>query len=154
MTASEARQIARQYTLEMGEVLPGFVFGIGNEEEFTDEYYFDFIWLTLDGQVPKEPPVAGGARGLTVNKHKKQVELLTHGGYGVLKDTESRLIKMYQLLSDFKDGKAHLTEVKAKFNLTSEQLLGLSKIVKDTELTKERIYKIVNGLLDKVKNYH
>jgi len=154
MTTPEARHIAQQYTSKMGEILPGFTFGLGDEEELTDKYYFDFIWLTLDGQIPEEPPVAGGARGLTVNKHDKQVELTTHGDYGALKDKESKLTEMYLLLSDFKNGKKSLTEVKAKFDLTSEQLLELSKVIKDTELSKERIHEIVNRLLGRLKNCH
>ena len=153
MTTTEAKHIAQQHVSDMGEVLPGFMFGLGDEEEFVDKYYFDFIWLTLNGQIPQEPPVAGGARGLTVNKYDKQVELISHGGYGVLKDIESKLTETYQLLSDFKNGKIRLPEIKAKFDLTSEQLLELSKVIKNTELSRETIFKIVNVLLDKVKNY-
>ena len=151
MTTSEAKHIAQQYISQMSEVLPGFKFGIGDEEELTDRYYFEFIWLTLDGQIPEQPPVAGGARGLTVNKNDREVELTTHGGYGVLKDNENKLNETYLLLSDFKNGKTNLAEIKVKFDLTSEQLLVLSKIIKDTELIKERIYEIVNGLIDGVK---
>ncbi|RXK58050.1 hypothetical protein ESA94_18730 [Lacibacter luteus] len=153
MTALEARHIAQQYVSDIGEVLPEFMFGLGDEEEFVDKYYFDFIWLTLTGQIPEEPPVAGGARGLTVNKYDKKVELISHGGYGVLRDTENKLTETYQLFSDFKNGKTRLQELKAKFDLTSEQLLELSKVIKDTELNREAIYAIINGLLDKVKNY-
>lgn len=153
MTDRDARHIARNYALGMGEVLPGFKLGIGDEEEFTDKYYFDFIWLTLNDQIPNEPPVAGGACGLTVDKNDSQVELLTHGGYCVLKDSENKLVEMFQLLIDFKNGKKHLADVKSKFDLSSEQLLELSKLIKNTELIKENMYEIINRLLDKVKNY-
>ncbi len=153
MTDIEARYIAQQYVSEMGEVLPGFMFGLGDEEKFVDKYYFDFIWLNLDGQSPKGPPVAGGARGLTVNKYDRQVELISHGEYAALRDSENKLTDTYQLLSDFKNGKSRLTDLKAKFDLTSEQLLELSKIIKETELNREATFEIVNKLLDKVKNY-
>jgi hypothetical protein len=152
MTDLEARHIARQYASEMGEVLPGFKLGIGEEEDFTDKFYFDFIWLTLDGQQPKEPPVAGGARGLTVDKHDKRPEITTHGSYSALKRQENELEASYQLLLAFKNGKKHSAEVKAKLNLNSEQLLELSKTIKETELSKFKTYEIMNRLLEKIKN--
>ena len=153
MTPLEARHIAQEYASEMGEVLPGFIYGIGDEENFTDKYYFDFIWLTLDGRSAKEPPVAGGPRGLTVNKHDREVNLTTFGGYSGLKDRESKLIETYQLLSDFKNRKIHLSEVKTKFDLNSDQLLQLSKIIESTELDKGTTYETINQLLNKVRNY-
>ena len=146
MKDSNIRHIAEQYASKMGEVIPGFKFGIGEEEEFTNKYYFDFIWLTLDGQFPQKPPVAGGPRGLTVNKHDNQVEMITHGDYGSLKVEERKLTDIYQLLSEFKDGRKHMTDVKAKLGLNSKQLLELSKIIKDTELTKHKIDEIINKL--------
>ena len=149
----DARHIARNYTLEMGEVLLGFKLGIGDEEELIDKYYFDFIWLTLNGQIPNEPPIASGARGLTVDKNNSQVKLLTHGGYTVLRERENKLVEMYQLLIDFKNGQKHLADIKAKFDLSSEQLLELLKLIKNTELIKEKTYEIMNRFLDKVKNY-
>lgn len=152
MTVIDARNIAQHYALEMGEVLPGFKLGIGDEEEFTDKYYFDFIWLTLNGQIPNEPPVAGGARGLTVDKNNSQVELMTHGGYGVLKDRENKLVEIHQLLLNFKNDQKHLADIKIKFDLSSEQILELSKLIKDTDLIKEKMPDIINKLLDKVKN--
>lgn len=153
MTDSVARHIARQYTSEIGEVMPGFRVGIGDEEEFTSKYYFDFIWLTLDGQIPEEPPVAGGARGFIVDKHTRQVQVLTHGDYTDFKNEEKRLTEIYHLLTDFKNGQKRLTELKAKFNLNSKQLLELSKVIGDTELSRERTQEITNSLLDKIKNY-
>jgi hypothetical protein len=153
MTDIKARHIAQQYVSEMGEVLPGFMFGLGDEEKFVDKYYFDFVWLTLKGEIPEEPPVAGGARGLAVNKYDGQVELVSHGGHAALRDSENKLTETYQLLLDFKNGKLRPTELKAKFDLTSEQLLELSKIIEGTELNREATYEIVNRLLDKVKNY-
>ncbi|MBI3234042.1 MAG: hypothetical protein HYZ42_08370 [Bacteroidetes bacterium] len=143
MTDIEARQIAQQYVSEMGEVLPGFMFGLGNEEKFIDNYYFGFIWLTLKGEIPKEPPLAGGARGLTVNKHDGQVELQSHGSHAALIDYETELTETYQLLSDFKNGKLQPTELKAKFDLTSKQLFELSKFIKETDLNREATHEIV-----------
>lgn len=153
MTDTEARHIAQKYISEMGEVLPGFMFGLGDEEKFVDKYYFDFIWLNLDGQEPKEPPLAGGACGLTVNKYDRQVELISHGEYAALRESENKLTDTYQLLTDLKNGKYRLTDLKARFDLTSEQLLEFSKIIKETTLNREAAYEIVNKLLDKVKNY-
>lgn len=151
MTDIEARQIAKQYVSEIGETLPGFLFGLGEEEEFIDKYYFDFIRLTLNGDIPEEPPLAGGARGLTVTKHDGQVELVSHGEYAALRDRENKLTETFQLLSDFKNGKLRLMDLKTKFDLDSEQLLELSKIIKETELNRETAYEVVNRLLDKVK---
>ena len=153
MTDIEARHIAQQYVSEMGEVLPGFMFGLGDEEKFVNKYYFDFIWITLNGEIPEEPPIAGGTRGLIVNKYDGLIELISHGCYAVLRDSEDKLTKTYQLLSDFKNGKLRLAELKAKFDLTSEQLLEFSKIIKETELNRESTYEIVNRILYKEKNY-
>jgi hypothetical protein len=153
MTDSEATHIAIQYVSQLGEVLPGFKFGIDNREEFIDKYYYDFIWLTLDGQIPIEPPIAGGARGFTVNKHDKQVELTTHSNYNILKTRERELSEMYQILLDFKAGKNHLSTIRAKFNLNPVQLLKFSKIIKETELNKSELYEIIEQMIGKIKNY-
>ncbi len=150
MTDIEARQIAQQYVSEMGEVLPGYMLGLGDEEKFIDNYYFDFILLTLKGEIPKEPPLTGGARGLTVNKYDGQVEVQSHGGHAALRDNENKLTETYQLLSDFKNGKLQPTELKAKFDLTSKQLFELSKIIKETDLNRETTYVIVNRLFEMV----
>src|SRR5688572_26716966 len=117
MTYQEARSIAPQYASEMGEVLPGFQLGVGEVEDFTDKYYFDLVWLTLEGEQPKQAPAAGGARGLTVDKHDKHVELTTYGDYSYLEEKESQLAESYQLLLAFKIGKKHLSELKTRFNL-------------------------------------
>lgn len=150
MTDIEARQIAQQYVSEMGEVLLGYMLGLGDEEKFIDNYYFDFILLTLKGEIPKETPLAGGARGLTVNKYDGQIEVQSHGGHAALRDNENKLTETYQLLSDFKNGKLQPTELKAKFDLTSKQLFELSKIIKETDLNRETTYVIVNRLFEMV----
>jgi hypothetical protein len=150
MTDIEARQIAQQYVSEMGEVLLGYMLGLGDEEKFIDNYYFDFILLTLKGEIPKEPPLAGGARGLTVNKYDGQIEVQSHGGHAALRDNENKLTETYQLLSDFKNGKLQPTELKAKFDLTSKQLFELSKIIKETDLNRETTHVIVNRLFEMV----
>jgi hypothetical protein len=152
MTISEAKHIAEQYVLEMGEILPGFRFGVGVEEEFTGKFYFDFVLLTLDGKQSEEPPFAGGPRGLTVNKQNREVEVLSFGEYAALKNTEDKLTATYQLLVDFKNGKMRLTEVRAKFNLNSEELLKFSKVIESTELSREKTYAIVKELLDKSRD--
>lgn len=154
MTVAEAKYIAQQYVSKMGEVIPGFRFGIGNTEEFTNNYYFDFIWLTLNGETPKNSPLAGGARGLSVNKHNRQVSSLSHGEYSSLRNEEVELTNTYELLLDFKNGNMHLQELKAKFGLTSEQLLKFSKIIKDIELNREATYTIRNSILSQLKDDH
>lgn len=150
MTDIKARQIAQQYVSEMGEVLLGYMLGLGDQEKFIDNYYFDFILLTLKGEIPKEPPLAGGARGLTVNKYDGQIEVQSHGGHAALRDNENKLTETYQLLSDFKNGKLQPTELKAKFDLTSKQLFELSKIIKETDLNRETTHVIVNRLFEMV----
>jgi hypothetical protein len=150
MTSKEAKQIAEEYVLTTGEVIPGFRLGIGDQLEFTGKFYFDFIWLTLDGKVPELPPIAGGSRGFTVDKKDKKIELTNHVSLGALKHNEIELSKTYQLFVDFKNGKGGLTEIKAKYKLNSEQLLELSKLVSHTELKKDKIYEIVDALVKKV----
>lgn len=143
MTNTEAREIARQYAWNMEDILSGFRFGVDNEEEFTRCYYFDFIWLTSDGKTPEDAPITGGARGLTVSKHDKQVKVMSYGAYWALKEEENKLTETYQLLLDCKHGRMPLTEIKAKFGLKSAQVLELSRVLKDTELNKEGVYELL-----------
>ena len=154
MTIAEARHIAQNYTSAMGEVLPGYKFGIGGQEEFTYQFYFDFIWLTLAGEIPVEPPFAGGARGLTVNKKDGRVQAITHSDHGSLVREEKTLEEMYNMLSSFKYGKKQLADIKAKFQLSSQELLQLSKLIQDTQITKEKTYGILKMLLDKLRSSH
>ncbi len=151
MTHQNARHIALKYVSEMGEVLPGFMFGLGDEEKFIESYYFDFILLTLKGERSEEAPFAGD-RGLTVNKYNGQVELVSHGAYAALSDRENKWNETYQLLSAFKDGTLQPTALKAKLDLTSEQLLELSKIIKESELNREATYEIVEKHILKLKD--
>lgn len=152
MTSTEAKEVARQYAWDMGESLPGFRFGIGNEEEFTDNYYFDFILLTSDGQQPEEPPLAGGPIGLTVNKHNKQVQVLTHGNYAALKHREHTLTEIYQSVLDFKNGIKSLVELKEKSDLNLAQILELSRMITNTQGDKEDIYNKLSEMLYKRVN--
>lgn len=151
MTFIEAKSVAQRYVEEMGEILPGFKFGIGDSTEFINKYYFDFIWLTLHDQIPIEPPLAGGACGLTVTKKDNQVRPITYAKYCELQRNENELNEMYQMLSDFKNNKKNLTEIKAIFNLNSEQLLELSKIVKAMQFDKTNIYEVMN-MIQKIKS--
>ena len=68
------------------------------------------------------------------------------------KEKENELAENYQLLLAFKNGKKHLAEVKSKFNLNSEQLLELSRAIKETELSKGKTYEIMNKLFSEIKN--
>jgi len=152
MTGSEARHIAQQYVMEMGEIFPGFRFDIGEQEEFTGKFYFDFILVTLDGKRSEEPPFAGGARGVIVDKHNRQVQSISFRDYAALKNMENKLTATHQLLVDFKMGKRRLLEIKAKFNLDSEDLLKFSRVIKNTDLNRETTYAIIKEMLDKVRD--
>lgn len=152
MLITEARAIAENYALEIGEIMPGFRFGIGEGVEFTDKYYFDFIWLTLDDQIPNDPPVAGGALGLTVDKDSKKIKEITHGDYFSLRNKDDELENTYQLILSIKTHRRRLNEVKVKYNLDSKQLLEFYKLIGAIEPNKENIDELVRALLFKVKS--
>lgn len=152
MTVSEAKSIAQNHVDNMGEVFTGFKFGIENPVDFRDRFAFDFIFLTLDGKQPKEPPVAGGARGLTIDKKTAEVTLVSHGVYSSLVIRERELNETYDLINNLKRDKKDLSFIKNKYNLNSKQLLDFSKALEDKELSKETIYQLIAQLIDGVKN--
>lgn len=64
----EFEKIALEYIESFGEVMPGFKYRIGENKEYVSKYYYDFVFVTLEGKIPKEPPIAGGACGFTIDK--------------------------------------------------------------------------------------
>lgn len=151
MKQAEANEIAEKYTKELGEVLPGFIYGINSCEEFLQCYFFDFVFLTLDGKVPEEPPVAGGARGISIDKEKKTVEPVTFVGYALLKREDAEVNHLYKMLENVKARSKLLTTLKSKYNLTSDELLRLKKALENTEVKKENAMQLISELIKRVK---
>ena len=52
ITQLEAKIIAEKYVAELGEVLPGYIFGISEIQILNLYFYFDFILLNLEKQIP------------------------------------------------------------------------------------------------------
>ena len=51
----EIESIAKNYVESLGEILPGYKYSYSFSKDFTFKYYFDFIFLTMDGQVLHKP---------------------------------------------------------------------------------------------------
>ena len=77
ITQLEAKIIAEKYVAELGEVLPGYIFGISEIQILNLYFYFDFILLNLEKQIPKNPPMVGGAPGIIIDKNSGKVEIIS-----------------------------------------------------------------------------
>ena len=139
--------IAKNYVESLGEIVPGYKYGCKFSEKFTFKYYFDFVFLTLDGQVPKEPPVAGGACGFTIDKKSKEIETLSFGDLGLLSQSEEELNEVFDNLNQIKNNSGSLNWLKSKYNLKSSQLLAFKKLLLQTDLKKE----VILQQIDKIK---
>ena len=152
MTVIEARNMAQKYTTGMGEVLPGFIFGLGDPEEFYDKFYFDLVFLTLSGEQPLEPPVAGGARGVVVEKRNKEVRPVSHAEYASIVNNQTELEETYEAFIMLKQDKRKLSFIKDKYKLSSSQLLNLIKTMESTDLVTEQTFDTLNKLIEGVKD--
>ncbi len=142
-------KIASEYVESMGEVFSGYKFGFGQAKEFTSKYYFDFIFLTLDGDTPEEPPVAGGACGFTIDKKTMKIETLSFADLGLLEQNEKEINDVYYKLKDLKENSKSLNWLKSKYQLSSPELLKIKKVLTKTDIQKEQIIDQLNELITK-----
>ena len=61
VSISQAREIAKRFVKERGEVLPGIFYGISEAKEYGDCFYFNFLLVDKDGELLPEPLMVGGA---------------------------------------------------------------------------------------------
>ena len=79
VTFQKAYELAKSYSRNMGEVLPGIYFDVKPEREFRDCFYFDFFMVDKFGNKPNDPPMAGGAPGVIVDKVTSEVKTISFG---------------------------------------------------------------------------
>ena len=144
---NEIYKIAKEYVDSFGEVYPGYKYGYSDLREFSFKYYFDFIFLSIDNQIPTEPLVAGGACGFIIDKKTKEIEVLTFCDLGELEDSEKELEELYEKLLEIKEESKSLMWLKSKYNLSSHQLLRVKKIIHQTSFIKEKIKEQLNELI-------
>jgi len=77
MNIEELHNIAITYTDNMGEVIPGFKFGITNPRLFTKYAYFNFTLQSINKDINREPPAVGGAPGIVVNRDTGEVKVIS-----------------------------------------------------------------------------
>ncbi|MDO7138920.1 MULTISPECIES: hypothetical protein [Flavobacteriaceae] len=147
---NEIEKIADNYVDSFGEVLPDFKYGFTDLKEFTSKYYFDFVFTRMNGEIPKEPPVAGGYCGFTIDKKTLEIENLTFAELGMLENYERKLNEIYNKVKDIKENKSSLNWLKSKFELNSEQLLEIKRSIENTEFEKETVLEQLNRI---IKNY-
>ena len=135
----EFEKIAQEYIESFGEVMPGFKYRIGENKEYVSKHYYDFVFVTLEGKIPKEPPIAGGACGFTVDKKTRKIEMLSFGDLGLLEQHEEELNEVYSRLTEIKNDSKSLNWLKSKYNLTSRELLKIKKVLSATELGRARV---------------
>ncbi|MEO1259981.1 MAG: hypothetical protein AAFZ15_14405 [Bacteroidota bacterium] len=145
----EFRDIAQKFVDRQGVVLPGFRYGVGEHREFIDKHYFNFIFVTLDGQIPDEPPIAGGTVGFTIDKKTKDIRSITHGQLGSLHIQEQEINLVYEKLTALKEKNKSLVWLKSRYGLTSKELLKFKKALKKVDLERK---VILNQIADLVKN--
>ena len=79
VTINKAEEIALNFAKAQGEVLPGIYYGITKGREYSKWFYFDFLLVNKDGVVPEEPPMAGGAPGIVVDKESGRASMISFG---------------------------------------------------------------------------
>lgn len=144
---NEIEKIADNHVNSFGEVLPGFKYGFENLREFTSKYYFDFVFIQMNGVIPKETPIAGGHCGFTIDKKTFEIENLTFGEFGTLTTKERELNEIYGKIKDVKDNNSSLNWLKAKYELNSKQLLEIKKTINATEFEKETLLEQINRII-------
>ncbi len=150
MDSSEAQIIATKFLDEIGEVMKGFKYGLNSKfEEFNDVFVFEYIYLKLDGRIPKNPPIAGGPRGVCINKKDKKVVFITYGDYFELVQSEKLINETYILFTQFQKNKDNLSYIKSRYNLTSKQLLDLSKLIENETINREQVLEFIERILPK-----
>ncbi|WP_412987351.1 hypothetical protein [Pontimicrobium sp. IMCC45349] len=144
---NEIEKIADNYVNSFGEVLPSFKYGFANLKEFTSKYYFDFVFIQTNGEIPEEPPVAGGYCGFTINKKTFEIENLSFGELGILTIKERELNEVYEKIKKIKDNNSSLHWLKSKYELNSKQLLEVKKTIDSTEFKKETVLEQINQII-------
>jgi len=142
-------EIASEYVSSFGEVMPGFKYGFTGFREFTFKYYYDFVFLTLNGEVPDEPPVVGGSCGFIIDKKTHEIQTLTFGDFALLENKERELDDIYDKLTNLKENSKSLTWLKFKYQLNSPELLRIKKQLQKIPLQKEIILEQLNEILTK-----
>lgn len=79
ITSEQAHDLAKSYSQDLGEVLPGIYFSVKAAGEFSHCYYFDFIISDKQGNLLREPPMIGGAPGVIVDKLTGTVKTISFG---------------------------------------------------------------------------
>ena len=143
----EFEKIAQEYIESFGEVIPGFKYGIGENKEFVSKYYYDFVFVTLKGKIPIEPPVAGGACGFTIDKRTKEIEMLSFGDLGILEQHENELNEVYLKLTEIKNDSKSFNWLKCKYNLTSRELLTIKNVLTATEFERDRVLEEIEEII-------
>jgi len=85
VTILKAYEIARSYAKERGEVLPGIYFDVEDGIEYSNCYYFDYMIVDKNGNVPDAHPLIAGAVGIIVDKHSEKAEDISFGRFSELK---------------------------------------------------------------------
>lgn len=149
---NKIEEIANNYVESFGEVLPGFKYGFANLKEFTSKYYFDFVFKQMNGKIPKEPPIAGGSCGFTIEKKTLKIKNLTYFELGMLESNEKELNEIYDKIKNIKENKSSLSWLKSKFELSSKQLLEIKKTIENTEFEKETVLEQLNRIIKTTTN--
>ncbi|MGH1385221.1 hypothetical protein [Kordia sp.] len=149
---NKIEKIAHNHVASFGEVVPGYKFGYGELKEFICTYYFDFIFLNLDGNISEEPPVAGGPCGFTIDKKTFEIENLTFADLGMLEQNERELNDIYHKIKNIKENNSSLNWLKSTFNLNSKQLLKIKKVIDNTEFEKETALEQINQIIKTTTN--
>lgn len=145
--------IASEYVESQGEVLKGYIYGYKGPIEFITKYYFDFVILTIDGNIPEIPPFVGGACGFTIDKKDKTIKVLSFGEYASLQNKNREILETYDRLKDVKENSTSLSWLKNKYQLTSSELLKIKKDLSTVDIDKEQILVQLEEIIAKNNTY-
>lgn len=74
-----AREIAKGFVKKHGEILPGIFYSISEAKEYSDCFYFNFLLVDKNGQLPSESSMVGGAPGFIIHKASGIPEIISFG---------------------------------------------------------------------------
>ncbi len=141
--------IAQEYVDSLEEVLPGYKFHFDDRKDFFFKIYYDFVFIDLQGNIPKEPPVVGGAVGFTIDKKTHKIEMLSWADLGLLEKSQKEIEDVYEKVNNIGSNPESLFWLKSKYDLNSSTLLKIKRVLKNTNFTKENVIEELYELIRK-----
>lgn len=120
--------------------------------EFTECYYFNFIFLHLNGEPNTEPHVAG-APGFMISKYDGYAKIISHVDLHQLQDEEKRMDDLFALAINVKENKAGLDTIKSTYKLNTRQLLQFLKVLQQESFTRLTVTAKLQEIIRNIRTH-